>query len=174
MKTKFIFVALLLLKFSLFSQSSNPKTLNVKNVLEAWDRMTNMVISTTKKMPAEHFGFSPIEPLATYGDLVGHTAGANYLFGPTVNLNAPEDQMEVDSKNKDQVIQNLEESFRFIRGGIENLTNDQLFEEIEWFGSKMSRLQAILTMTDHLQREYGKNITYVRLKGIAPQRSAGW
>ena len=133
-----------------------------------------MVIGTTKIMPAEHFDFSPIEPLAPYGALVSHTSGANFLFAATVKLDRPSDLEDINTGDKDQVIKRLEESFDFIRGGLEALTAEDLVEEIEWFGSKMSRLQAILTMTDHLQREYGKNITYVRLKGLAPAQSAGW
>ncbi len=155
------------------TEDQSGSTIAQKQVLEAWDRMKNMVIGTTKKMPAEHFSFSPIEPLATYGNLVNHTAGANYLFAAAVNLERPE-VSEIDTSDKDAVIQRLEESFDFIKNGISSLSDNDLNEEIEWFGSKMSRLQAILTMTDHLQREYGKNITYVRLKGIAPERSGGW
>lgn len=142
-------------------------------VLAAWNRMADMVIGTTKKMPAENFTYAPTEQLAPYGSLVNHTAGANYLFSATVKQEKPESG-EIDTSNKEAVIQNLEASFQFIREGIQKLTNQDLNEEIEWFGSKMSRLNAILTMTDHLQREHGKNITYLRLKGIAPERSAGW
>lgn len=144
-----------------------------EQALAAWDRMTDMVVGSTSKMPAEHFSFSPVEPLAAYGALVSHTTGANYLFAPTVKLEAPERE-NFDSNEKEAVIKNLKASFAFIRGGIEKLSDADLNAEIEWFGSKMSRLNAILTMTDHLQREYGKNITYLRLKGVAPERSAGW
>ncbi|MEP5613707.1 MAG: DinB family protein [Cyclobacteriaceae bacterium] len=148
-------------------------TIAQKEVLEAWDRMTNMVVGTSRKMPAEHFSFSPVEPLAPYGALVSHTAGANFMFAATVNLERPE-RPEIDTNDKQAVIKNLEESFDFIKNGIKNLSDADLNEEIEWFGRKMSRLQAILTMTDHLQREYGKNITYLRLKGNAPDQSGGW
>ncbi|MEO9853327.1 MAG: DinB family protein [Reichenbachiella sp.] len=144
-----------------------------EQVLAAWERMTNMVINSTEKMPAEFFSYSPIEPLASYGALVNHTAGANYLFAATVKLERPE-QNEIDTDDKEAVVGNLSASFKFIKNGIQQLTNQDLNEEIEWFGSNMSRLNAILTMTDHLQREYGKNITYLRLKGIEPERSAGW
>ncbi len=160
----------------LFSYSPTIKAatpVSAKDVLAAWDRMTQMVVESTKKMPAEHFSFSPIDPLAPYGGLVSHTAGANYLFAPTVKLEQP-DMPEVDTNNKVEVVKNLEASFKFIRDGIAALSDQDLAEEIEWFGAKMSRLNAILTMTDHLQREHGKNITYLRLKGVAPERSAGW
>ncbi len=154
-----------------FEENGTPISAN--QALSAWDRMTDMVVGSTEKMPAEFFSYSPVEPLATYGGLVSHTAGANYLFAPTVKLEAPE-QADIDTNDKVAVMKNLKASFAFIRKGIEGLSDEELNEEIEWFGAKMSRLNAILTMTDHLQREYGKNITYLRLKGVAPSRSAGW
>lgn len=148
------------------------QSISQKNLLDAWDRMSKMVIETTRKMPAEHFKFAPTEEIATYGQLVDHTASANFMFGPTVNQKG--EIPEIDTSDKKAVIDKLETSFEFIRKGIKNLSDEQLAEEMEWFGSRMTRLNAILTMTDHLQREYGKNITYVRLKGVAPARSGGW
>ncbi|MEO9964220.1 MAG: DinB family protein [Reichenbachiella sp.] len=182
MKKNMIWSVLLLLFTLACGTTQNIAESEIKNgespisneqVLSAWDRMTGMVVESTKKMPADHFEFSPIDGLATYGDLVNHTAGANYLFAATVKLERPE-RTEIDTGSKKAVIESLEASFKFIRDGIVGLSDEDLVEEIEWFGSKMSRLNAILTMTDHLQREHGKNITYLRLKGVAPERSAGW
>lgn len=140
--------------------------------IEAWDRMSEMVVGSVKKMPAEHFSFSPIEPLASFAKLVNHTTGANYLFAATVKLERP--KVSNDAVDKKTVVRNLEQSFAFIRTGLKNLSQDELNETIKWFGRDMTRLNAILTMTDHLQREYGKMITYLRLKKTAPGRSAGW
>ena len=156
------------------SQISFAQGITIKDVSEAWSRMGAMVVETAKLMPEEHYSFSPIDPLASFGDLVNHTTGANYLFGATVKLEKPSETKEINTSNKQEVIDGLEASFKFIGNGISKLSDQELKEEIEWFGSKMSRLQAILTMTDHLQRQHGKAITYVRLKGVAPARSAGW
>lgn len=144
------------------------------DVQAAWDNMTTMVVETARLMPAEHYGFVPVEPLSDFAGLINHTTGANYLFAATVNLERPDPMPRTDATKKDDVVADLEASFAFIKGGISQLSDQQLAEEIDWFGSKMSRLQAILTMTDHLQRQHGKAITYLRLKGVAPARSAGW
>ncbi|MCB0277893.1 MAG: DinB family protein [Calditrichaeota bacterium] len=143
-----------------------------KQVLETWDRLTTMSVESVEKMPAEQFDFSPIEPLANFAKLVNHTTGANYLFAATVKLERP--KVDNNATEKTDVIKNLKKSFAFIKGGIEKLSDNDLAEQIDWFGRKMSRLNAILTMTDHLQREHGKIITYLRLKKVAPAQSAGW
>lgn len=146
--------------------------ITAKEALSTWDRMSEMLIRSVDKMPAKHFNYSPIEPLADFAKLVNHTSGANYMFANTVKLENP--KIKVSGTSKDQVLKDLEHSFKFIREGIEKLKDSDLNEKINWFGRDMTRLNAILTMTDHIQREYGKIITYLRLKEIAPARSGGW
>ena len=152
--------------------SVNAQGISQKNLLEAWERMESMYVGSVEKMPAEYFDFSPIEPLATFAKLANHTTGANYLFASTVKLERPNEK--TDATDKASVVKNLKKSFAFIKDGIKKMSDKDLAEEIEWFGRKMSRLNAILTMTDHLMREQGKVITYLRLKKTAPARSSGW
>ena len=143
-----------------------------EKVLKSWDSMTSMFVGNAEKMPSKYFEYSPIEPLSTFAELVNHTAGANYMFAKTVKLTNP--KKDLSARDKKTLVKNLKESFKFIRKGMENLSDRDLKEKINWFGSEMSRLNAILTMTQHLQRESGKVITYLRLKKTAPVRSGGW
>ncbi len=150
------------------------QSITTKDVESAWDNMTSMVVETANNMPAEHFSYSPIEPLSDFAGLINHTTGANYLFAATVGLDRPDPMPGGEASSKDEVIKDLEASFAYIKKGIQNLDQEDLEEEIDWFGSKMTRLHAILTMTDHVERQHGKAITYVRLKGVEPARSGGW
>lgn len=143
-----------------------------QQAVEAWDRMASMVIETAKLMPAENYSFTPSDPVRVFSDQINHTAGANYLFAAVVKKERPD--VAVEGADKEQVVHDLEASFAFIEEGLSQLTPSDLNEEMEWFGRSMSRLQAILTMTDHLQREHGKTIMYLRAKGVAPAQSAGW
>ncbi|WP_420385077.1 DinB family protein [Roseivirga sp.] len=151
----------------------NAQAIKKADLVNAWSKMTNMFLTTTRDMPAEHFSFQPTKDIAPFGDLVGHTIGANYLFGPTVNGPKVE-RPEFDAANKKEVVENMEKSFKYIADAIDQLSDDNLNDEIEWFGSKMTRLKAILSMTDHVEREYGKVITYARLKGVKPAGGRGW
>ena len=158
----------------IFSFGFGQAQVSKESVLKAWDNMTTMVVETAKAMPIEHYSFKPAPELRDFAEQIGHTAGANYLFGSVVKLDAPDPNPVSDTKKKVEVVSQLEESFAFIKSGIENLTNEDLADEIEFFGSKMSRLQSILIMTSHLQREHGKTTIYTRLKSVAPARSNGW
>lgn len=143
-------------------------------VLKAWDNMAAMVIGTAEAMPATNYAFKPTKELRSFADQIGHTAGANYLFASVVKLTAPKPSPMSGKKDKNNVVKDLKASFTFIKSGIEKLSQKDLNEEIDFFGSKMPRLQAILIMTSHLQREHGKTTIYTRLKNIAPAKSGGW
>lgn len=143
------------------------------DLASTWDNMTNMFLTTTKAMPAEHFTYQPTKEVAPFGALVGHTVGANYLFAPTVN--GPKvDRPSFDDTKKAEVVEAMEASFKYIKDAIDKLSDSDLSQEIDWFGNKMPRLKAILSLTDHIEREYGKVITYARLKGVTPAAGRGW
>lgn len=142
--------------------------------VKAWDNMTAMVVETAQAMPEKNYAFKPTEGLRDFAEQIGHTTGANYLFASVVKLSRPEPSPTTSTKVKAKVVKELKDSFAFIKGGMTKLTQADLNEEIEFFGSKMSRLQAILIMTSHLQREQGKTTIYTRLKGVAPGQSGGW
>lgn len=168
LKTLFFVLLCTFMSANIFSQ------IKPSGLVEAWNNMAAMVIQTVKVMPSDHFTFKPTDKLVDFAGLAAHTASANYLFAPTVKLTTPKDIPVSASKDKETIIKELKASFTFIEEGIKKLTSEDLNEEISFFGKKVPRLQAILMMTSHLQREQGKRITYTRLKGLAPARSAGW
>ncbi|TJY38218.1 DinB family protein [Pontimicrobium aquaticum] len=171
---KIKFKTIPLIVFCLFVSNTTFSQINSEALIKAWDNMTNMVVETAEAMPSEYYSFKPTEELRDFTSQIGHTAGANYLFATVVKLERPDPSPLTDTKNKNQIIKELKESFMFIRNGMTKLTNEDLNEEIEFFGRKMSRLQSILIMTSHLQREHGKTTIYTRLKNIAPGKTNGW
>lgn len=61
-----------------------------------------------------------------------------------------------------------------MKKAIAGMSQEDLSKEVEVFGTKQTRMRAVLMLTSHLQREHGKAITYVRIKGSAPAGSGGW
>lgn len=170
---KFVISSILaLLFFSVTTPAQS--TIAPEAVFTTWEEMATMVIGTAEAMPTKYYAYTPHKDLRDFASQIGHTTGANYLFASVVKLTAPDPMPTSDSKEKQQVIKELKASFEFISGGLKKLSPADLNEEIEFFGKTIPRLQAILMMTSHLQREHGKTITYVRIKGVAPARSAGW
>ena len=173
MKNSIIKKQLLLFLFVLTINLTNAQV-KPSQALKAWDNMAAMVIGTAEAMLANYYAFKPTKELRSFTDQIGHTAGANYLFASVVKLTAPKPPPMSGKKDKANVLKDLKASFEFIKSGMKKLTQQDLNEEIKFFGSTMSRLQAILIMTSHLQREHGKTTIYTRLKNIAPAKSGGW
>ncbi|WP_190809199.1 DinB family protein [Flagellimonas sp. S3867] len=164
------YLALLFVLFFSYSKAQ----VKTENLVTAWDDMTKMVVETAKAMPEVHYTFKPTTELRDFAEQIAHTSGANYLFASVVKLQAPDPNPVTETKKKKEVVKQTENSFAFIRLGMQKLSQEDLAEEIEFFGKKMSRLQSILIMTSHLQREHGKSTIYTRLKGVAPGPTGGW
>lgn len=171
MKTCAIAIALI----AMLGVKANAQQVTKQQLVDAWEGMTTMVIGTTKAMPAENFTWTPAEGLANFGTLVSHQAQANYGFAPRIfGVPGLEGDLEWDEKKKYEVVKVLEDSFDFVKKAIAGMSQADLEKEVEVFGTKQSRLRAVLILTSHLQREHGKAITYVRIKGNAPAGSGGW
>jgi len=163
------------------ASSAASQAVTQEDVLDAWDVMTEMVVASARAMPAEHFEFSPGEPLRTFADQLNHTTQSNLGFSQSVNAGAPSfaipDQAN-PPREKAAVIDLLEKSFAHFRLGLTSLTDEDLGAEVPW-GPRtnrrmITRLKAVLIVTSHLQREHGKTIMYLRARGITPPPSGSW
>lgn len=172
---------LLAMLFTAMSNQTNAQAITASDALDAWDKMAKMVIESAKLMPAEDYGFSPHEPLRNFANQLNHTTASNIGFARSVKAGRP-DFAVPDRKNPPQdkkaVVDILEKSFAYFRSGLEKLSDKDLEETVPWGrpGSQkqITRLKAILIVTSHLQREHGKNMMYLRAKGIAPAPAGSW
>jgi uncharacterized damage-inducible protein DinB len=51
---------------------------------------------------------------------------------------------------------------------VNNLTEEDLNKEIEFFGMKMSIRNFMITMIGHLHEHLGQSIAYARINGVTP------
>ncbi len=177
-KTTTLFWTMLLL---LVSHGIKAQAITVKDALTAWDKMATMVVESAKLMPADDFGFSPVAPLRNFANQLNHTTASNIGFAQSVNAGRPDFAIP-DRNNPPQdkatVIDILEKSFAYFRGGLANLSDSDLAETVPWGRpgnqKQITRLKAVLIITSHLQREHGKTMMYLRAKGITPAPAGSW
>gem|GEM_PF-3165845 len=181
MKMKFTLKRILIMGALLGIQlSTKAQAITADDVLKTWDNVTRMVVESAKLMPAEHFNYSPRDPLRNFADQINHTTRSNIGFATSVKAGQP--NFPVDPRNppkdKEGVIDLLEKSFQHFRSGLEKLSTEDLLETVPWGrrGSQkqITRLKAILIVTSHLQREHGKTMIYLREKGVAPAPAGSW
>ena len=147
-------------------------------VREGWTGAKNNVTRAARAMPDDKFAFRPVASVRTFGEIVAHIAGANYIFCSTARgEKAPfaEDHFEKTVKSKAEVIKALDAANAYCDAAYATLTDGTAGEMIAApFGSgKTARAAALMGNTGHLQEHYGNLVTYLRINGIVPPSSAG-
>lgn len=177
MSTKKTVIYLLLVLLGQFAISQN---LTIKNYTTAWDNMTEMVLETAKKMPAEAYLYRPNKDVRSFGEQMNHFSRSNIGLGSMVFGTMP--IFKFDSRNppveKAAIIDLLEKSFVYFKDNLAKMNKKDLEEIVSWgrpgSGMEVSKHKGLLMIFSHFQLEYGKTTIYARANDIVPHPSAGW
>jgi uncharacterized damage-inducible protein DinB len=145
---------------------------------QQWDGAKGKIVASADKMPETDYAFKPVDSVRSFGAIVAHVAGANYLFcAPALGAKAPyeEDHFEKNAKSKAEIVKALRESVAYCDKAFAALTDRSASEPVPAaFGAgQNSRASALLGNIGHLQEHYGNLVTYFRVKGMVPPSSGG-
>jgi len=144
----------------------------------SWDGAKKNIRDSADVVPEALFGFSPVPgTVRTFGEIVGHVAGANYVFCSAAKGEKsphPEDAFE-KLATKAALVKAWDDSIAYCDGVFKSVTDRSAAEPIEMpFGmGKAVRTSALLANIGHVNEHYGNLVTYMRLKGIVPPSSRG-
>jgi uncharacterized damage-inducible protein DinB len=143
---------------------------------QQWDGAKGNIVASADQMPEAEYGFKPVDSVRSFGAILAHIAGANYVFcAPALGTKAPyaEDHFEKAAKSKAEIVKALRESVAFCDKAFTALTDRTAAEMVPAaFGSgQTSRASALLGNIGHLQEHYGNLVTYFRIKGLVPPSS---
>jgi hypothetical protein len=121
-------------------------------------------------MPEANYAVRPVDTVRTFGQMLAHVAGANYVFCAAARgEKAPyaEDAFEKSATTRAAIIQALEGSLAYCDAAYTALTDRSAGEMVEGpFGSgRTARAAALTGNTGHLQEHYGNLVTYLRISG---------
>jgi uncharacterized damage-inducible protein DinB len=153
---------------------SNPVSDSIR---EGWNGAKNNIAGAAQVMPEGKFTFKPVDTVRTFGQIVAHIAGANYIFCSTARgEKSPysEDHFEKSAKTKNEIVKAFEASIKYCDTAYTALNDRTAGEMIAApFGNaKTSRAGALMGNTGHLQEHYGNLVTYLRINGLVPPSSA--
>jgi uncharacterized damage-inducible protein DinB len=142
----------------------------------AWNGAKQNLAGSAKVMPHDKYAFKPVESVRTFGAILAHVAGANYIFCAAARGEKPphaEDAFEKSAKTAADVVKALEDSFKYCDTAYASLTDATLAQGINApFGSgKSTRAEALMGNTGHLQEHYGNLVTYLRMNNLVPPSS---
>jgi uncharacterized damage-inducible protein DinB len=130
-------------------------------------------------VPQSAYEWRPADGVRSVSEVYLHTAFANYMTVTITGGKVPEDvgfEMDFSKSNawdtqttdKTIILEKVNESFAILKERVNNLTEEDLNKEIEFFGMKMSIRNFMITMIGHLHEHLGQSIAYARINGVTP------
>lgn len=156
----------------LAAQGAQPVTQSLRS---SWDGAKKNIVESADVMPEANYGFKPVDSVRTFGQILGHLAGANYVI-----CSAAKGEKTPHAENafeklptKAAIVKALSESVAYCDSAMAGLDDRKLGETIEMpFGmGKAARASAIVLNISHANEHYGNLVTYFRIKGIVPPSS---
>jgi hypothetical protein len=109
-----------------------------------------------------------------------HIAADNYLAPAVLGMPAPA-ETAIDGKDyktalaferrkltRDQIITELEKSFRFVKTSLSTTPDDKLEAALDVFGQKTTVRGFWISMTTHMHEHLGQLIAYARSNNVTP------
>ena len=147
-------------------------------IKQTWDDAKGNLQASADQMPEADFAFKPADQVRTFGQILAHVAGANYVFCSAAKGEASphaEAAFEKTATTRAQIIKVLSDSIAYCDAAYAALDDKRAGETIDLpFGmGKGARALPLMLNTGHLQEHYGNLVTYFRIKGMVPPSSQG-
>ena len=176
MRAAAAFVALLVtdtIGLSAAPPAANPVSDAIR---QTWTGAKTNIKESAELMAEADYGFRPVDSVRTFGQILAHVAGANYVFcAAAKGEKAPhaEDEFEKSATTKAAIVKALDDSLAYCDGvytGLTDASAGQVFTMPFGMGDH-ARSFALISNTGHLAEHYGNLVTYFRIKGIVPPSS---
>ena len=112
--------------------------------------------------------------MRTFGQLIGHVAGANFMICAAALGEAArgEDDIEKSKTTKADLVAALKASNEYCARAYA-LNDAQAAGMTKLFGQDQTKMFALALNAAHVGEHYGNVVTYMRMKGMVPPSSQG-
>lgn len=139
-----------------------------------WDNYhdaADKLVQLAEAIPADKYGWRPMEGVRSVSEVLVHVAGANYFLSGALGVAPPEGlsrDMEKTVTDKAAVIDLLKKSFEHVKQAVDGTSAAALGEQVNAFGRSFSKLQVLLIIGGHAHEHLGQSIAYARSNGVVP------
>lgn len=145
-------------------------------IRQNWEGVKKNVKESAELMPEANYSFKPTADVRSFGAIIAHLAGANYVFCSAIKgEKSPhaEDAFEKTATTRAAIITALNGSLAYCDAVYKAATDKSIGEAIDMpFGMPRSpRAGALVMEIGHMNEHYGNLVTYFRLKGLVPPSS---
>jgi len=137
-----------------------------------WKQTVDYLVQAANDVPEATYSFRPTPEVRTFGELIGHVAGSQYVFcAAALGEKQPEeDAVEKTAKTKAALIDALRKSNDYCDRAYKQ-TDKASSGAADLFGNKRTRLFALMENAMHDNEHYGNIVTYMRMNKMVPPSS---
>jgi uncharacterized damage-inducible protein DinB len=152
---------------------ANPVTQSLR---QNWEGAKLNIKESADLMPEANYSFKPVDSVRTFGQILAHVAGANFVFcSAAKGEKSPraEDEFEKTATTRAQIIKAVADSHAYCDSVFASMDDKKIGDTIEmpFNMGKSARARALVMNIGHVNEHYGNLVTYFRLKGIVPPSS---
>ena len=139
-----------------------------------WLANANYITQSAIDMPEAKYAFKATPEVRSFGQLIGHVAGSQYMFCAAA-LGEParaENDIEKTKTSKADLVAAMKASTAYCEKAYA-LSDAATRAEITMFGQKQTKFWALVMNAAHDGEHYGNIVTYLRLNGMVPPSSKG-
>jgi len=139
---------------------------------QLWEPMIGYITTVAGELPESTYAYKPTPEVRSFGQMVGHVAGAQYMFCAAAAGDPPrtEDDIEKTKKTKAELVSALKASTEYCKKAYSQ--SDKAAQgKIKLFGQERTRLFALGLNATHDAEHYGNLVTYMRMRGMVPPSS---
>jgi len=166
-----IALAAMIFPMAAAAQGAKPEANPVSSaVRQSVVRFSKIMVAAVDAMPADKYEYHPTPEQMTFGHLVAHMVGSNFLLCSKISgVAAPESSKVTDKDSKDKLVAGLKASFDFCTETLAKVDDSNLGESLTLFGTRTaSRAAAMMALTNDFADHYSAAAMYLRLNGILP------
>jgi uncharacterized damage-inducible protein DinB len=154
------------------SPAAPPADASVAATRALWQMMAAYVQRSAEQMPDADFSYRPVDGVRTFGQVVAHLAGSQYMFCAAATGDAArgEDDVERTRTGKADIVQAFRESTAYCERAYAQADASSA-QPITLFGQPRTRFYALTMNAVHVGEHYGNLVTYMRMKGMVPPSS---
>ncbi|HTK87806.1 MAG TPA: DinB family protein [Nitrospiraceae bacterium] len=168
---KKVLAAIVMIPSMMLAQGSAPVT-GVGTAAMTWQGNMKWITMAADQMSEADYAFKPTAGVRSFGDLIGHVAGAQHMFCAAVlgDKMTAEDDIEKNVHSKAGLVAALKASNEYC-GRAYKLTDADAAATVKLFGSDMSKMYVLMLNSTHIAEHYGNIVTYMRMKSMVPPSS---
>ena len=159
-----------------FAQTASGGNAVSNSIRSEWKTVEGYIKDSATDMDEANYSFKPVDSVRSFGAILAHVAGANYVFcSAAKGEKSPhaEDEFEKGATTRAQIVKALNDSLTYCDSAFAAATDASLGEMVNPpFGTqKITRAEALIGNVGHLNEHYGNLVTYFRIKGMVPPSS---